>query len=44
MCLYDTAVKCPRPMAAIILSLLACVFGVISFDKIGPSSELKENK
>jgi hypothetical protein len=44
MWLSDTAFKCPRPMAAIILSLLACVFGVISFAKIESSADLKESK
>jgi multidrug efflux pump subunit AcrB len=44
MWLSDTAVKGPRPVAAIVLSLLLCVFGVISFDKIEPSADLKENK
>ncbi|MFT6926996.1 MAG: hypothetical protein ACJAZP_002619 [Psychromonas sp.] len=39
-----TAVKRPGAVAAIILSLLGCVFGVIFFDKIAISSDLKDNK
>ncbi|WP_157035292.1 hypothetical protein [Psychromonas ingrahamii] len=33
-----------RPVVAIVLSLLPCVFGVVSFDKIETSSNLKESK
>jgi hypothetical protein len=41
MLLCDTAVKRPRPVAAIVLSLLGCVFG---FDKIETSFDLKESQ
>jgi hypothetical protein len=44
MWLCDTAVKRPRPVAAIILSLLRCVFGVVFFDKIETSFDLKESQ
>lgn len=37
----DTSLKRPRPVTAIILSLLRCVFG---FDKIETSFDLKESK
>jgi hypothetical protein len=43
MWLSDTSVKRPSSVAAIVLSLLGCVFAVISFDKIELNSDLKEN-
>jgi len=44
MWLSDIWFKRPCPAAAIVLSLLSCVFGVVSFDKIEPRSALKENR
>ncbi|MFT6926995.1 MAG: hypothetical protein ACJAZP_002618 [Psychromonas sp.] len=44
MWISDTAVKRPGAVAAIILSLLCCIFGVISFEEIAISYDLKDNK
>jgi hypothetical protein len=44
MWLCDTAVNRPLPVAAIILSLLAGIFSVVSCDQIETRSDLKEIK
>jgi hypothetical protein len=43
MWLSDTSVKRPRPVAALVLSLLGCVFAVVSFGKRESGSNVKEN-
>jgi hypothetical protein len=44
MWLCDTAVKRLDSVVAIVLSLLGGIFGVVSFDQIETSSNLKEIK